>query len=120
MDEQRCNARVGTTTRVFYTVLETVSEILEQVENLDHEGPRWVLLTSKTGSSMFEPERLVILSEHIATVQEISEVGWLWQKQADDLHYARQLQDLEANSGDRVAAVQEQLLSVVKGMQGDE
>lgn len=104
MDEQRCHTRIGTRSGIYYVVQETIDEVRAQVERGD-----WVELVSMTGQALMPPERLILRSEHIGSMQEISLEGWLWQKRADELHYARQMQELEHNPQERLAEAQERI-----------
>lgn len=109
---ERCNTRIRTEGGIHYAAVETVDQILDLIRRGE-----WIEVLTMTGSDMFDPERLVIRASSIVAVQELSEMGWIWQKQADTAHYARVLSDLEDPS---VAQVQRELVDALKRQLGEE
>jgi hypothetical protein len=113
MDGLRCYTRLITKTGTNYMVVETLDVVLGQLEagSLDE----WVDLTSMTGQELFPPERLRVRMRDVVSVQEISEVAWLWTKRLNELHYAQQMDHLENDPSRRMADTQERLVEVLKG-----
>jgi hypothetical protein len=113
-DEQRCNTRIGTRSGTYYVVQETIDEVRAQAE-----AGEWLDLISMTGQALMPPERLILRAEHIGSLQEISPEGWLWQKRSDELHYARQMQELDSNPTERLAAAQERIAAALSDAHED-
>jgi hypothetical protein len=90
MQEKRCNARLVLRSGAAYMVFESLEELRSQ----DGE---WISALSWTGADLMPPERLCVLRSDVTTLQELSEPDWVWAKHATELHYARQLQELETS-----------------------
>ena len=53
----------------------------------------WLEAESMTGNELFPPEWVAVRCEDVVYIQGCSSEAWVWQKQADTLHYARILED---------------------------
>jgi hypothetical protein len=98
-----------------FILTEPFDEVLAAIER--NEGATF---TSVTGQAMMPPERIWFARGAILSLQECSAESWVWQQQADELHYARRLQELGQDPGERLAAAQERLVEVFSGGGDDE
>lgn len=110
--EQRCHSDVLIHNGTHYTVLETIEEI-----DLNH---KWVTLTSWTGSGLMPPTRIRMQVNHISSVRALSEEDWIFTKQATDLHYARQIRELEKSDAERLIEQQTRLVDALEGRSRDD
>lgn len=102
MHDHTARTRVTMRNGVGYLVLEDIDTVAAALKGERAE------FTSVTGQAAFPPERLIVTSSDVSTVQECSAESWVWQKRASELHYARQLAE---SPQDRVAATLERALA---------
>lgn len=108
-DEQRC--RVMTRQGVSFMLPESAQVVWATVKSRE-----WLEGETITGNELFPAEWTAIRCEDVTYVQSCSEEGWVWQKQADTLHYARLLED---DPNRILADAQRRIAKALTGEDGD-
>jgi hypothetical protein len=97
-----------------YLLAEPFDEVLDKIR-----GGEDAVFTSLTGQAAFPPERIWFAVGEVLSVQECSPESWVWQQHADEVHYARQIQDLGQSPAERQVAAQERLADAISNAHGD-
>jgi hypothetical protein len=106
---QTRRTRIITRTGTHFTLLEETEEV---VAVLTFAKPdELVRFTSITG--VMPPERVWLNREQIVAIQEVSAESDAWQERADELHYARAIQEM-GPAENYTEAVRE-MVDVLKG-----
>ena len=104
MQEERGRVRIRSKSGTDYTVTEPFDDVVAMLESA--EPGEWLVLTSIHGQRLFGTERTWLRADEIQSVQEESEAAWAWSCQWAELHYARQMADLENSSAQQIADAQ--------------
>lgn len=111
MDDPIGRSRIWTRTNAHFALsddYETATQLIADTQDDD-----FIAFTSVTGQSAFPPEPLIIRRADIMAVSRISPTAWIWQRRADELHYARQIED--STPMDRYTEVAQGLVDSLKG-----
>jgi hypothetical protein len=119
-DGPRAYSRIRTAHGSNYLALEKHREVVDRVVEAEAVGDPFILITTYTAQPLLPPEEMLIRAKDVVAVQAVSDPGWIWDRRANELHYAQQMAQLEQNPSDRYAAAMEKMTQILSGEEEDE
>jgi hypothetical protein len=116
MEDQRAEVRIHCKNGTDYNVTEPFGVI----EDLLHTPGQWLDVTCIHAQRLFGTERARIRRDEILSIQEWSAAGWSWTCQMNELHYARQMAEMEHSPQQQIAEAQRAMVALAKKELGED